>query len=525
MKKIITLAFIVISYNSFGQQVTFQKTYGGITYDGGSSIQQTADGGYIVCGFTRGFDTANVQKIYLLKTDTNGDTLWTKTFVATFPLIFTYVQQTADGGYIISTNKGSPQVGDNFFLIKTDANGDTLWTKSYGSTADEQSYAGAQQTSDGGYIITGETETVNFTPLIYLIKTDVNGILLWTKTYDISNQFPAEGESVRQVADGGYIIAGWTQIALNYSEAYLMRTDSAGNPLWSKSYGGTYDDDIHSVKQTTDGGYILAGETSSFGAGSFDAYLIKTDANGDTLWTKTYGGINYEKAQDVQQTTDGGFIIIGITTSFGAGDWDFYLVKTDSTGNMVWTKTFGGAGFDWSYSVQQTSNGGYILTGLTDSYGAGYWDVYLIKIDSSGNTGCNPNSTATIVSATATQVLNIVPVVSSLGTASNPGTIVGSGGIVTTLCSSVGIQSAIQNPQSEISISPNPATNNFTITFPNTIHKGSIEIYDVMGKKIYKENIDGVSQKEIRFKNIVAGIYFVKVKDGEKEYCKKLVME
>ncbi len=156
--------------------------------------------------------------------------------------------------------------------------------------------------------------------------------------------------------------------------------------LWTKAFGGTNEDYGRSVQETSDGGYIIAGYTKSFGAGSYDVYLIKTDANGDTTWTKTYGGSNIDQGYSVEQTSDGGYIIAGNSKSFGAGLDDVYLIKTDANGDTTWTKTYGGSNIDQGYSVEQTSDGGYIIAGYTKSFGAGSYDVYLIKTDANGDT-------------------------------------------------------------------------------------------------------------------------------------------
>jgi outer membrane protein assembly factor BamB len=357
------------------------ETYGGE----GRSVQQTTDGGYIIAGSAV---PSNYDDFLLIKTDNNGNESWNKTFHEGVGADFgESVQQTTDGGYII-TGDSSGFVG----LIKTDNNGNEIWNKTFGGTSGEQGWS-VQQTIDGGYIIIGCTESFGAGSLdFWLIKTDSNGKEMWNKTFGGKNW--DWGFSVRQTTDGGYIITGDTySFGAGGSDVWLIKTDNNGNEIWNKTFGGILNDWGYSVQQATDGGYIITGVTYSFGAGLGDVWLLKTDSRGNKVWDKTFGGTNWDQGWSVQQTTDGGYIITGDTYSFGAGTRDAWLIKTDNNGNEIWNKTFGGTKDDAGRSVQQTIDGGYIITGWTESFGRGH--AWFIKTDENGFV-TNPPNTPTV---------------------------------------------------------------------------------------------------------------------------------
>ncbi len=210
------------------------------------------------------------------------------------------------------------------------------------------------------------------------MKTDSQGDEEWSKTYGGQNRDLAH--SVVQTDDGGYALAGLTgSYSTGLEDFWLVKTDSQGDEEWSENYGGQNRERAYSVAQTDDGGYGLVGYTESYGEGIYDFWLVKTDSQGDEEWSRTYGGQNDDLAHSVVQTDDGGYALAGLTKSYGAGWEDFWLVKTDSQGDEEWSENYGGQNRDLAHSVVQTDDGGYGLVGGTTSFGAGGGDAWFVK--------------------------------------------------------------------------------------------------------------------------------------------------
>ena len=262
------------------------------------------------------------------------------------------------------------------------------WQSSFGGS-DWDFGESVQQTSDGGYITVGHTySSTSFDYDIYLVKSEPNGNIQWQNTFGGDDWDQAY--SVQQTSDGGYIIAGSTYSSGNgESDVYLVKTDSSGIVDWDQTFGGAYWDEGYSVRQTSDGGYIIVGLTFSFGAGEYDVYLIKTNPSGRKDYEQVFGGTGDDNAWSVCQTTDGGYIITGYTESFGAGGRDVYLIKTDAATELDWQTTFDRSNDDVGYFVDQTQDGGYIIAGYTSDYcphlGEYQYDMYLIKTDANAD--------------------------------------------------------------------------------------------------------------------------------------------
>jgi hypothetical protein len=336
-------------------EVQWSITYGGINGDVAYSVQQTSQGGYIFAGYTRSFG-ADSNDVYLVKTDSLGDTLWSRIYGGADIDEARSIDTTMDGGYIIAGWTYSFGAGNSdMYLLKTDSQGDTLWTRTYGGMTFDRGYS-VQQTNDSGYVVVG-----NLGRYIYLVKTDNQGDTVWTNTYGIVSANENKAYSVQQTSDGGYIFAGATNLFETFWDVYLVKTDSMGDTLWTRTYGGADLDRAWSVQQSSDGGYIVAGEDPG------GVYLLKTDILGHILWDRSYGGTC---AYAIQETTDRGYIVAGYTWEFNpAGRFDIYLIKTDSQGDTLWTLVYRRADDELATSVRQTTDGGYIVAGhITDWY-------------------------------------------------------------------------------------------------------------------------------------------------------------
>ena len=361
----------------------WNETYRGGGVDAAWTVQQTSDGGFILAGITKysGYDS----DVLLVKTNSSGYKLWDNTFGLQKHDSARSVQQTSDDGYIIAGMTFSfAESLCNFWLIKTNSSGKELWNQSYGGSDHDLAYA-VQQTSDNGFIIAGDTFSFGADisdSNAWLVKTNSSGYEEWKKPF--GGVADDEAYSVQQTSDKGYILAGRTKSYGNGSwDAWLLKADSSGNEEWNMTFGDTHDEEARAVLQLDDG-YILAGITTSYGAGSEDVWLVKTDLHGKEEWKKPFGGTADDEAYSVQQTSDDGYILAGRTWSYGAGSWDAWLLKTNSNGDEQWNKTFGGTGLDGAYSVQQTTDSGYILAGNTWSFGAGNGDFWLIKVRAEG---------------------------------------------------------------------------------------------------------------------------------------------
>jgi hypothetical protein len=409
---IVLLLCLLVLSDVVAQEIQWTKFFGGTGDDGGESMVLTSDGGIVITGFK---SPNNLKDVILMKADASGNELWSRTYNLGLNDWGRSLRQTQDGGFIIAGfTEVVPQIHDPF-LIKTDSEGNIQWQHQYdyGFGDDDRGHA-VWQTSDGGYIIAGQTwlgSPTFGTYDMYVVKTDMAGNVQWRQTYAYNNAASPGADvalAVQQLSDGGYIIGGFTQSSSWAS--YIIRTDSLGNAIWSNIYEGAWQSECYDIQATPDGGFILTGTETSFTTDG-DLLIIKLNPNGDIIWKKIYGTVDAEQGEFIQQLQDG-YVIAGMSTH-GAGGYDMYVVRTNSTGDSLWSRTIGGFGDDRAFSVATTQDGSHLVTGWTWSYGQGLGDVYLVKLQDSvvpvelTNFSANVNGDDVILNwSTATEINN-----------------------------------------------------------------------------------------------------------------------
>ncbi|MFK7809795.1 MAG: gliding motility-associated C-terminal domain-containing protein [Saprospiraceae bacterium] len=425
-------------------EIVWENHFGGSERDWARDIRQTADGGFVVAGYSESVDVDIENNkggwdYWIIKLSNDGSLDWKKNYGGSDTDQATAVWPTTDGGFVVAGSSQSTDGdltgnngGEDVWIIKLNSSGDLLWQKNYGGSNSDRAES-IEQTSDGGYIVAGYSSSQsgdvseNYGNFDYwVLRLDSNGELIWERNYGGSGA--DYGYSIAQTADGGFVFAGSSisddlDITDNNGlyDYWIVRTDGNGDILWQNNYGGESEERAWHIAPASDGGFIIGGYTFSVGGdignnnGGTDYWIVKIDASGAFEWENTYGGVATETAFGLQQAFDGGYILAGYSISSQSGDVgdnygseDFWLVKLDNIGNLEWEKNFGGSDRDRAYALRQTADGGYIMTGYSESSDIDvsgnhgerdYWVVKLFPIENNLELG---NDTTLCINETLT---------------------------------------------------------------------------------------------------------------------------
>lgn len=369
--------------NNFADCSVWERTIGEVgTFEVGISVMQTSDEGFIVAGKVREASWPRAGT-WLIRTDRCGNPIWDRILTDIDCGDHQPLAQTQDGGYIVTgVDSGSGVMA----LAKTDAHGNMMWLRHPG-LGSYNAGRSVIQTSDDGYVIVGDMDTLDADLDMFVLKVDSDGYPQWHSA--IGGNKNEWVDSVVQTSDGGYAVLGSSHsYGVEGICMVLVKLDSAGNQQWHSVFDDSLGAEISRfLVQSSDGGYFLCGSADSHDVGDWDIRLVKADSQGNKVWDATFGGPEDESAGAVSQASDGGCVVVGSTMSYGAGATDMWLIKTDANGNMLWDKTLGTAQHEgYSFTmVEQTSDGGYILVTSRQDFEAGEADIWLVKTDAYGN--------------------------------------------------------------------------------------------------------------------------------------------
>ncbi|MEO5675427.1 MAG: MopE-related protein [Chitinophagales bacterium] len=569
--------------------IEWQKSLGGSDYDGAFSVQQTADEGFIVAGFSYSDDgdvseNNGYMDYWLVKQDASGTLEWENSLGGnSFDAAYS-VRQTSDDGFIVagySSSAGGDVSGNHgaydYWVIKLDAAGVIIWQKSLGGSLEDLAHC-VEQTADNGFIIAGSSGSGDGDVSgnhgaedYWIVKLDESGNLQWQKS--LGGSMIDFASYIEQTDDMGYIVAGYTyssdgDVSINHgaNDYWIVKLDSAGGLQWQKSLGGSASDQATCIRQTTDGGFVVAGISESSDGdvsgnhGLEDFWVVKLDETGSMEWQKSMGGSSYDEAYSIDQTSEGGFIVAGQTqsgdgdVSFNHGSGDDWIVKLDPYGNLSSEVTYGGSGNDAAHSIQQTSSGGFIVGGYTFSSDGdvsgnhGYQDYWILNLSCISTTLYYADADNDGYGNADSAIASCLPVNGYVGDSTDcddtninihpdateiqyNGMDDNCNGIIDEFPTAI---FSVINP-SALNLIPNPAATsiiaqlNCNQGFPYSGSSCEIIITDVTGRNLIELTsscINGVMREEILFsKNILPGIYFVKVNLGNMQWLQKLMVK
>ncbi len=471
-KTCICLFTLLATYLPVRSQTYFQKVYYNAPYEQeGQDVLPTADGGYIMAGYTTNSILHDID-VHILKADAMGNFVWSKTYGGVKPDFINHMLATSDGNYLLVGYSQSYGGGDcDVLLLKIDPAGNLLWLKTYGGWGNDQGFD-VIATDDGNYMIAGSSNSASMSDYdTYLVKIDPSGNAIWSKWIGGGgNDF---GSSLKQCPDGGYAVIGTTLSFGAGGDAYLIKTDASGNSVWTKTFGGgLYDEGIY-ITANPDGSLVFLVRDSSNAGQDIDVRVIKTDAGGNVIWNKNYGGNRKDTPKMVQPTMDGGYVVAAITRSFGLLNPDMWILKLDANGDIVWTKMYGGGQHEHCYVVRELWDGSFIAAGKTDSYSPDV-EVMFLKLSSAGTLSVGVDET---------------------GIAGNV-----------------------------FSLFPNPTERSVSLNMTGS-KPLKINITDAAGNEIYRDDDVKNEKTQIDLGGQSAGVYFVTVQTEFESNTKKLILK
>ena len=518
--KFLIATLLVFSHCSgikLSAQITFQKTYGLTGTEVANAVREIPGGGFIVAGSVLN-NSSLLMNIWLVRTNSTGDTLWSRTFEGVGSNFAQDVIIAADGNFILTGAVHRYTGGmDGCALLKVDTNGNLLWQKRIAVSTGWNQANSIRETFDHGFILCGSAFVNIGSPWndVLYVKTDSVGNVQWAKKYGVANNHD-EGFDIEQTMDSGFIMVGYTTRSSGYSSSFVMKADKNGDTLWTRIYPpalfGNYGE---AVEELPDGSFILCNNPGII--------MINIDANGNILWSrKQQIGFATDDHISMCKTYDGGYAICG-TCMIPVEE--VFVVKTDSLGQAVWCKTYGGINFDEGLSIAPTADHGFVISGATRSFGSADNDMYLLKTDSVGEIICGSigRPVSSVISTQQTGHVQLYKYTSSV--TYNDSLSIGSGGSVTDVCNYLGYSTL---GKEVLTLSPNPVYDQLKVRFSSTEHSAiySADIFNLFGEKIFSSSFCG-SDFTIDCNHFQNGIYFLalQMEDGKKISNKFIVVK
>lgn len=530
MKKhnsILCLLFVCIAAINGQAQAVFQKKFSLNAENQGTCNIRTSDGGFMMLGTTGAANSYGGGRIMLVKTDANCNVQWTRNYGGNLAEFVSVIIENPDGSFVLTgtTYSYNSQPSGDALLMKVSSTGTMLWTKIYTGADSEYGYD-LLRLPDGGYVLGGLTRTATAGGYdFYVVRTDSAGSPMWMKRFGgIGND---EGQAMVLADDGNIMILGSGYIGTNGGMMLTKLDVTSGALLWTNVYGNGPggNGSGYDILKTGSGNYFLVGISSGTNTMA-DIYVVKTDNNGTPLWSETYGGSSGDYAYDATLVSDGGLAITGFTTSFGAGGQDIFLLRLDSAGTVQWFSTFGTAGHEKANAVTETNDGGFLISGnTTPAFFSGDIDWYVIKTDAAGMSGCQQTAATISVIPDSMVWASVNP---STGTPSGSGNTAfnASLGLTdTTLCSTVGIAEVVF-PGLPFTLYPNPNDGSGVNLQLNGLLQDAVQvrIVNMAGQTCYAHVLKNETVLAIETAAFAPGLYIVEVQNGNEVSRQKLII-